>query len=450
MTTFTIPDKTAVTSISPSDDLFPVWRGGVQHTATAAQIVGSVPMVSPMQPNGATLTVKTSGGDFSDITSAIAYAEQTYVSPQSGNGNIGAPAFVNIVIDDGVWTLPNSLSGGRNCYLRIKGANAYAKTMSSVVSSSGSAGAWSLVLALSDVTSVAAGDYVLTTAPSGGSKPTYIAGCWPVTAVDTGNSRITVTTTHKAASAPSGAVAATVRVIKTVLSVSGSGADCVRAWDQSFLVLADVVLKGANGASAGLSVQDGSRVYLGPVGITGFNLGIYALYCSEINSDHPLCLSGNTNGAYIDANSCLYGASIVATGNGNGLYAFHNSVVGAHGGILSGNTTGAVTETMACADISSGFITGNHLGCDANKCSYIYDGSVTYSDNSTNYNSRFVVDGLLTTTTLIAGDARYTPSSSMSPWWPGQLVLEATNNTTLTFKLMGHDGVTRSGTLTLT
>ena len=49
----------------------------------------------------------------------------------------------------------------------------------------------------------------------------------------------------------------------------------------------------------------------------------------------------------------------------------------------------------------------------------------------------------------IDNDLIQNPSSSITPATNGELVVEATNNTTLTFKLKGSDGTVRSGTLTL-
>ncbi len=42
------------------------------------------------------------------------------------------------------------------------------------------------------------------------------------------------------------------------------------------------------------------------------------------------------------------------------------------------------------------------------------------------------------------------PLTTQDPAIPGDLVIEATNDTTLTFKYMGSDGVIRDATLTLT
>jgi hypothetical protein len=48
-----------------------------------------------------------------------------------------------------------------------------------------------------------------------------------------------------------------------------------------------------------------------------------------------------------------------------------------------------------------------------------------------------------------SGAIRQKAPSSVTPLDNGELVVEATNNTTLTFKLKGSDGVVRSGSLTL-
>ena len=42
------------------------------------------------------------------------------------------------------------------------------------------------------------------------------------------------------------------------------------------------------------------------------------------------------------------------------------------------------------------------------------------------------------------------PTASATPTRNGDLTIEATSNTVLTFKLRGTDGTTRTGTLTLT
>lgn len=49
----------------------------------------------------------------------------------------------------------------------------------------------------------------------------------------------------------------------------------------------------------------------------------------------------------------------------------------------------------------------------------------------------------------VVGTVGFAPGASVTPAKNGDVVIEATNNTTLTFKLKGSDGVVRSATLTL-
>jgi hypothetical protein len=49
----------------------------------------------------------------------------------------------------------------------------------------------------------------------------------------------------------------------------------------------------------------------------------------------------------------------------------------------------------------------------------------------------------------VNGSFGFTPGSSVTPVDNGDVIIEATNNTTLTFKLKGSDGTVRSGTVNL-
>ena len=61
--------------------------------------------------------------------------------------------------------------------------------------------------------------------------------------------------------------------------------------------------------------------------------------------------------------------------------------------------------------------------------------------------SRLLVDS--SGDTEVKGELIQNPSSSVTPGDNGQLVVEATSDTTLTFKLKGSDGTVRTGTITL-
>lgn len=77
-------------------------------------------------------------------------------------------------------------------------------------------------------------------------------------------------------------------------------------------------------------------------------------------------------------------------------------------------------------------------------------GDIIMVTDDTSGNSRKItwpnVEGSIGT---IPGDVTFTTSSSVTPTNNGDLVIEATNNTTLTFKLKGSDGTVRTGTITL-
>ena len=56
---------------------------------------------------------------------------------------------------------------------------------------------------------------------------------------------------------------------------------------------------------------------------------------------------------------------------------------------------------------------------------------------------------ITTTADLQAADLILTPSASLLPTETGQLTIEATDDSTITFRYMGSDDIVRSGTLTL-
>lgn len=66
MATFTIPDKSAVTTVDPNNDKIPIWQGGAQHTVTAAllasaSVIGSRAAVAAKPIPAAITAFATSG-----------------------------------------------------------------------------------------------------------------------------------------------------------------------------------------------------------------------------------------------------------------------------------------------------------------------------------------------------------------------------------------------------
>ena len=80
----------------------------------------------------------------------------------------------------------------------------------------------------------------------------------------------------------------------------------------------------------------------------------------------------------------------------------------------------------------------------------ITDAETSASKKITWANVKSSIDSLDNTGDIVvSGDLIQTPSTTMTPTSNGQLVVEATNDTTLTFKYKGSDGVVRSGTISL-
>ena len=81
---------------------------------------------------------------------------------------------------------------------------------------------------------------------------------------------------------------------------------------------------------------------------------------------------------------------------------------------------------------------------------FIGNGSgYTTIDSLTDALSTYAGIATATNETTFTKDVVQTPGSSVTPANNGDLMVEATSNTTLTFKLKGTDGVVRTGTLTL-
>lgn len=98
-----------------------------------------------------------------------------------------------------------------------------------------------------------------------------------------------------------------------------------------------------------------------------------------------------------------------------GIIARRESSANAHGLVFSTNLTGVMTEQMVLTS-------AGRLGIGELSPDYKLDVNGTFG---------------------------FTPGSSVTPEDNGDVVFEATDNTTFTIKLKGSDGTVRSGTVTL-
>jgi hypothetical protein len=387
MTTVTINDKSAVGSVDKSADYFPIWKSGAQGKATAAQIVASVPMVGDSGGGGSagivpapgagdavvgkflkadgtwtpasgyksasnTVHVAAAGADFTTIQAALSALSGYVLDPQ-------LPQY--ITVNDGHYAVGAAIlkEGPFGQATYIQGQNVYTRAVTSIASSSGSTGAWSIVLNMADVTNISVNDYVACFAPTGGTLPTYLAGCHQVTNV--GASTITIASKHKATTAPSGAVSGNLTVFKTVLSFAGT--DGIDIWSGSSCIILRNICFVGDGTHNGISLQDGGgRCYIdGVVGVANFDVGVYANYNTEMNGDGAIAVSGCTsNGFYADAAAFVESTSMVASGCSYGFFADSGGVIRPRGGYATGNTN------SGCSANRSSFIIPTSLGSTGN------------------------------------------------------------------------------------
>lgn len=271
---------------------------------------------------------------------------------------------VNLILDEGTHTYTSQIIVNHpdSDKITIKGATSYTKTMTSVQSSSGSNGAWSVIINLNDVNNIAANDYCIIHTASGGTNPLYIAGCHQITNVDVANNRITVLVKAKTAAAPASTIIATVIVLKSIVNFSGSN---------GFLSISGRTTKFDTLAVIGTTTFYGfiathcSTIFLSTVGIAEWSYGIYAYGNSLIRLYRGICaISGcDQIGAYSTDGGLIFWTSGYSTGNVFGY------------------------RTIFAGQISAGssFGIGNTTGWSAGNNGYLYTAAYTASGNTTDF-----------------------------------------------------------------
>lgn len=189
------------------------WPSGTTVKLTVcSQLFDEIPRIITTDT---TYTLKSSGGDFNNFGYFWLAIKDVIIVP---------PAIVTLNIDPGEWsvygtdvanTLLDSSLYLNSERIRIFGTIIFVD-ITSVQSSSGSSGAWSIELNVTSVGTAAVNEYlVVMDTPTGGTNPEYLLGCHPITNVDSGNNRITISSVNQTATAPSGAVTTTASVHQT-------------------------------------------------------------------------------------------------------------------------------------------------------------------------------------------------------------------------------------------
>jgi hypothetical protein len=384
-------------------------------------------------PANQTFQISTSGtsnGDgseeapFDSLATALTYL-QNYnilgeVTLEFGSGTFSSATTINVDIPSKV-------------HLILSGSAVTSISLTSIQSSSGSAGNYSIVLNVSSVSGLSTGQFCLIRGCSGGSNPDLMNGVYEITNVDAGNTRITVSSTAQK-SISSGAVTGSIDVFNTKLLFTGatdgltvvSNSPKIKMENLAIvasnasslsgisalsceLEFSKVVVSGwkANGVfAAAASVISGTYFAAGNclVGYTAENGSLNALdtaYYSNNSSDGIVVqnnsnlvvslLQANNNGgvglklqyssmAYLSSAKTLYNIS-------HGISLEHKADLNSPSHESSNNSADGIRAlTNSTAEINSCSVQNNTSnGLYALRCSQIFTSSESVSGNGTNY-----------------------------------------------------------------
>ncbi len=352
-----------------------------------------------------------SAGYFSAITVDTYFYLSTTGSDTTGDGSTGNPwktiakaysylsgyiikpgVTVTIIYKAGHYTLTANpaiaSTHPQGDQIAISGSTTYNKTLSAINSVTGSAGSWTYELDLADVDNIEVGDGVIIyDNVTGGTKPTFLSGCYLVDSIDSVNKRITLSTsTHKNASSASGAVSGTIKILKTVLS---SGYPFVSFAQPSMIKgINGLVFYGIDGAGMCIYLTNNSSIGLlsETFGICRCSYAIYVLSSSVITAK-PI-ISRCNYGLYVVIGSkfTAWGGAphMVISGSGTtGITCQTNSLVIADLALVSGNVTNLDCQRAAFLSHYSGINEGATTGATCSILSYILSNSTTYRYNTT-------------------------------------------------------------------
>lgn len=406
------------------------WFGAIEGTDCSSHIILASLIGTPYIPRGAFVATATS----LNISQLLATLN-----------NIRVDGTLDITINTGTINLTSQIiinSPDAN-KITINGTGVISTTLTSFVSATGSAKAYSVTVGIASSTGIEVGDYLLTRSSiTGTGRYADFAGVWKITAV--GTNEVTVLHTHHQATFPTMTLTGgDVKILKTVLKFTWCDAfrfeggqplgvldnlAIVGDWNLSAstgtigahgIISASPVITGSGSSNS--TYNSGGIVTLGVnVGISAFGeqgvamsgrtglVGNFVASCSNrkrgFYSDGAsfrckfAIASGNGEDGFIaDSSGYLQAALSISCGNGmNGYWSTNNSMLSAttskaQGNLLSGYEARGQTRLACDSSISQGNTQGGVLASDLG---FIDADSMTCTLNGT-YGFNASLDGAI-------------------------------------------------------
>ena len=321
----------------------------------------------------------TSGAPFATVAKALAWVQPLRTM---------AGVSITISLAAGTYTSATSIdvshiSGGQ---LSIIGQT-YTTPVTSVASSSGSSGAYSIVLNVASNANMAAGDWLAINGVSGGTNPEYLAGLFLVTGVS-GGTQVTVTSYGLASTnptaVPSGAAVGTVTVLKSILGFSNSASQGLYCSQIGTAIqLTGIMLLGASASlNSGLTLVSNS-VYLTNVGISNFGNGLNTSNRSFISAT-SCYITHVATGINLYSGGYLTGALYVSGASGWGISVYQKAHFDNVGSYFVGNANALIFQVGSSMNSGALTVKGNGWGIYALRgCTVIFAGTTALTYCST-------------------------------------------------------------------
>ena len=265
--------------------------------------------------------------------------------------------YLDFIIADGVQqNQSHSFTHPYSTGIRVKGTTTLSRTINSVQSTSGSAGAWSVIVNMSSVADIAVNDYLTVRNCTGGTHPKTLNGCHKITNVDVTNTRLTLAVNQRDTLICSGAVTTTVAYVnKTVLDF---GDNAMNVYPGIYLYMNNITIISSTAGTLSYAIRcigTGARCTLG---------SYMSNYCSAQEISYVLT---SERGALITA------SYFVGSGGYSTFFAQKGGLIIASYGVGTDNQVACYAYMGGSfIDFTRGEAIGNAYGVYSVQKAYIY------------------------------------------------------------------------------